>query len=233
MAPTASLLVIDDDSILSAALSRHLTSVGFRVATAHDGLEGLHAFYDIHPDLVLLDAIMPGLDGWKTCQRIREMCPVPIIMLSTTEDEADCVRGLCAGADDYVPKPFGMREIEARIEAVLRRVEGGKRQGQALLRLDRDLVVDTRSCEVRRNGGRVSLTSTEARLLLCLAEKPGYVLSHREILRSVWGPEYVDNVDYTQLFIWRLRQKIEPDPRNPKYILTQRGIGYRMVMAQS
>jgi DNA-binding response OmpR family regulator len=233
MAPKTKILVIDDDSSLGRMLEKHFSRVGFRVVTAQDGLQGLRLLFEVRPDLVVLDTDTPGIDGWQTCQRIRAMSALPIIMIGTERVESGCIRALQLGADDYLPKPLSFRELEARIEAILRRtMVSSTRQRSPLTRLDEGLVIDMRNREVRRNGDRVELTSTEARLLFFMADNAGHVLSHRELLEQVWGPEYVDNSDYTKLFIWRLRQKIEPDPRHPRYILTERGVGYRMIDAK-
>lgn len=233
MALKTKILVIDDDIALGRMLEKHFSRVDFRVVTAQDGLQGLRLLFEMRPDLVILDTDTPGIDGWQTCRRIREMSVLPIVMIGTERVEADCIRALQLGADDYLTKPFSFRELEARIEAILRRTKAGSaRQRPPLTRLDDDLIIDMRSREVRRNGDRLDLTPTEARLLFFMADNAGHVLSHRELLEQVWGPEYVDNSDYTKLFIWRLRQKIEPDPKHPQYILTERGVGYRLVHAK-
>ena len=232
MGPTGKLLLVDDDATLVKALDIYLTRVGFDVHSAGNGAEGLRRLFELRPDLVVLDVMMPQLDGWETCQRMREMSAVPIIMLTARGQEADRVKGLKMGADDYVPKPFSLKELEARIGAVLRRSKKrDQRERPKVVYVTDELVVDSERWEVRRNGERIELTSTELRLLVYLAENSGRVLSHRQLLAEVWGPEYVGNTDYTKLFIWRLRQKIEPDPSHPTYILTERGIGYRMAPA--
>jgi two-component system KDP operon response regulator KdpE len=230
MAPKAKLLLIDDDSTITKAIEIYMSRVGYEVQKASNGMEGLRLLFEMRPDLVVLDVMMPQLDGWETCKRIRDMSTVPIIMLTAKGQEAERVKGLELGADDYVCKPFSLKEIEARIEAILRRTRGCETRPQPspTLYSSEDLVIDSQHWEVRRDGQRVELTATEARLLFYLAENAGRVLSHQQLLEEVWGPEYVDNVDYTKLFIWRLRQKIEPDPTRPKYIITERGIGYRM-----
>lgn len=228
----AKLLLIDDDLTLIQALELYLTRAGYKVHSAGNGAEGLRQLYALHPDLVVLDVMMPHMDGWEACRRIREMSTVPIIMLTARGQEMDRVTGLKLGADDYVPKPFSLKELEARIEAILRRTKrSGEREEPRVLYVTEDLVIDSDRWEVRRNGERVEMTTTELRLLFYLAENAGRVLSHRQILEKVWGAEYVDNVDYTKLFVWRLRQKLEDSPSKPKYILTERGIGYRMAPA--
>lgn len=233
MESKAKLLLIDDDVTLLKALEIYMTRAGYEVFTAGHGADGLKQLFALRPDLVILDVMMPQMDGWETCRRIRELSTVPIIMFTARGQETERVTGLRLGADDYVPKPFSLKELEARIEAILRRtMSHGDSDTPRVLYVTDDLVIDSERWEVRRNGERVDMTSTELRLLFLLAENAGRVLSHRQLLEKVWGPEYVDNVDYTKLFIWRLRQKIEPNPGQPRYILTERGIGYRMAPAR-
>jgi len=229
MDPKAKLLIIDDDTTLVNALEMYLSREGYDVHLAGNGAEGLKAFYALRPDLVVLDVMMPQMDGWETCRRIRELSTAPIIMLTAKGQETDRVMGLKLGADDYVPKPFSLKELVARIEAILRRTRRAENAGKSgVLYVSDDLVIDSERWEVRRGGEPIDLTSTELRLLFYLAENAGHVLSHQQLLEQVWGPEYVDNVDYTKLYIWRLRQKLEMDPSSPRYILTERGIGYRL-----
>ncbi len=233
MEPKAKILLVDDDATLIRALELFLQRAGYQVVTALNGLEGLRQLFTHRPDLVVLDVMMPELDGWETCRRIREMSTVPIIMLTARGQESERVSGLKLGADDYVCKPFSLRELDARIEAILRRTQDHEQSmDERVLYATKDFVIDSEHWEVRRDGERVPLTSTELRLLFYLAGNAGRVLSHEQLLEKIWGPEYVDNIDYTKLFIWRLRQKLEPDPRFPKYILTERGIGYRMAAVE-
>lgn len=229
MEAKAKILLVDDDATLIRALELYLTRAGYTVYSASNGVEGLRQLFAQRPDLVVLDVMMPELDGWETCRRIREMSTVPVIMLTARGQENERVMGLKLGADDYVCKPFSLKELEARVEAILRRTQArDKPDEERVLYVTDDFVIDSEHWEVRRNGERIPMTSTELRLLFYVAGNAGRVLSHQQILEKVWGPEYVDNIDYTKLFIWRLRQKLEPDPANPKYILTERGIGYRM-----
>ena len=233
MVPKATVLLIDDDTTLTKALDIYLSRVHYAVLTANSGADGLRDLYRSRPDIVVLDVMMPGLDGWETCQRIRELSTLPIIMLTAVGQETDRIRGLRLGADDYICKPFSLKELEARIEAVLRRSRRGEESPTSRgVYVSDDLYIDPNHWEVQLRGERLDLTSTELRLLFFLAENAGRTLSHRQLLEGVWGPEYIDNSDYTKLFIWRLRQKIEPDPSKPRYILTERGIGYRMAASQ-
>jgi len=207
----------------------YFTRAGYETSSASSGTEGLRELYRFHPDLVILDIMMPQMDGWETCRRIREMSNVPIIILTARIQETDRIIGLRLGADDYIGKPFSVKELEARVEAVLRRSKQTRDGVEGhVLYITEDLVIDAERWEVLRNGQHVELTAIELRLLFYLAENAGRVLSHRQILEQVWGPEYVNNTDYVKLFIWRLRNKIEVDPAEPRYILTERGIGYRM-----
>jgi len=227
MAEATKLLIIDDDLTLVNALKLYLSKGGYVVITAANGIEGLQILYNERPDLVVLDIMMPKMDGWEVCKRIRELSDVPIIMLTARDQETDRVMGLKMGADDYIAKPFSLKELEARLEAVLRRTRLPPPTRGRVLYSDEILSIDSERWEVRRRGELVDLTPTELRLLLVLAENAGRVLTHQQLLEQVWGPEYIDETDYTKLFIWRLRQKIEDDPTNPRYIITERGLGYR------
>lgn len=223
------LLIIEDDADLVKALDLYLSRAGYAVVTAMNGLEGLQKLYNERPDMVILDIAMPKMDGWEVCRRIREMSEVPIIILSARVQEDERVKGLKLGADDYVAKPFSLKELEARLEAVLRRARSAKPVKEGLVFANQELVIDADRLMVTREGQHVDLTPTELRLLLFLAENEGRVLTHRQILEKIWGAEYVDDVDYVKLFVYRLRRKIEADPESPRYILTERGIGYRFV----
>lgn len=222
------LLIVDDDQGLIRALELYFERQGYRVVKAEKGREGLRKLYESHPDLICLDVMMPGLDGWEVLERIREMTDVPVIMLTARKTEDERVRGLRLGADDYVSKPFSMRELEARVEAVLRRSgtsdpTGGEQEGYA----DDYLSVNPPRAEVRCDGEIIDLTPTEQKLLFYLVQNRGRLLSFEQILKHVWGFEYTDEKGYVRLYIWRLRQKIEPEPDTPRYILTGHGIGYR------
>jgi DNA-binding response OmpR family regulator len=225
---TKRVLLIDDDENLVKALKLYLSRAGYDVSTAPNGLEGVQRVFSERPDIVVLDVMMPKLDGWKVCARIKEMSGIPIIMLTALAQESDKVAGLKIGADDYLAKPFSLKELEARIEAVLRRVTGPTEGRKSTLTSPDSLTIDLDKLEVRKEGLRLELTATERKFLFTLAENAGRVLTHDQLLEKVWGEEYTDETDYTKLFVWRLRQKIEPDPKNPHYILTERGVGYRL-----
>ena len=229
MSDKGKLLIIEDDADLVKALEVYFARVGYEVISAADGLEGLRTLYDERPDIVLLDIAMPKMNGWDVCQRVRELSDVPIVILTARVTEDERVRGLKLGADDYVVKPFSLKELEARLEAVMRRAPKEKSGRSGPLFANQELVIDADRLLVTRTGERIDLTPTELRLLLFLAENVGRVLTHRQILDKVWGREYSDEVDYVKLFVYRLRGKIEPDPKNPQYVISERGIGYRFV----
>ena len=229
MGDKGKLLIIEDDSSLVKALELYFSRVGYQVSIAENGLEGLQRLYSERPNIVILDIAMPKIDGWEVCRRIRELSDVPIVILTARVQENERVRGLKLGADDYVVKPFSLKELEACVEAVLRRARATRPQKTGILFANEELIVDADRLIVTRDGKQVKLTPTELRLLLFLAENGGRVLTHRQILEKIWGAEYAEDVDYVKLFVYRLRRKIEPDPKHPKYILSERGIGYRFV----
>ncbi len=221
------ILVVDDSQETTWLLKRTLAEEGYEAQFAHDGLEGLRQAYNFRPDLVLLDVMMPDMDGWTTLGRLREFSDVPVIMLTAVGGETSMVQGLDSGADDYVTKPFGMEELKARIRAVLRRRGLSATGPGTLLQFDGgQLRIDPSAQEVSVRGESVRLTPTEYKLLLCLAYNVGRVLTSEQILENVWGPGYEDSAANVKLYIWYLRRKVEADPREPRYILTKRGTGY-------
>jgi DNA-binding response OmpR family regulator len=223
------ILVVDDEPRMTRFIRMNLELEDFRVIEAHNGVEALDKVRTGLPDLVILDVMMPELDGFETLEVLREVSNVPVIMLTVRADEEDKVRGLELGADDYVTKPFGARELVSRVRAVLRRTEGIVKPEEAVLQIDDRLSIDFNSREVIVEGERVKLRPTEYRLLYHLVENAGWVVPHETLLAKVWGYEYQEEVHYLRLYITYLRQKIEPDPSNPRYILTERGVGYRFV----
>lgn len=225
--PSPKVLVIDDDPTLAKALRLYFGKLGYQVSIAYNGVEGLRQVYDDRPDAIILDIMMPKMNGWELAKRIREVSDVPIVMLTARKQEHEIVRGLKLGADDYVSKPFSLKELEARVGAVLRRAKNPPERVRGILYADDHLVVDASRREVRREGKKVDMTSTERHLLFYLAENEGRVLTRRQLMEKVWGTEYVDELDYVKMFIWRLRRKLESDPHNPRYLITERGIGYR------
>lgn len=223
----ARILVVDDDPVLAELVSYNLEAEGYSVLTAHDGLEGLRLFQEGQPDLLVLDIAMPKLSGWEVCRRIREVSETPIIMLTAQGREQDVVRALELGADDYVTKPFRIREFVARVHANLRRARLEPVGREQIAYQDSYLTVDLDRRRVTVRGEVVKLTPTEYRLLALLVKNKGRVLEFRQILEQVWGFEYLDDIDYLRVYIWHLRRKIEQDPKNPVYLLNELNTGYR------
>jgi two-component system KDP operon response regulator KdpE len=221
------ILVIDDNSRDRRLLRDALEHEGYAVEEAADGSEGLKVLFASRPDVVVLDVIMPKMDGWAVCQRIREMTDVPVVMLTSLSRDEEVVKGLELGADDFVSKPVSPRQLIARVRAVLRRARAPAATGEALTYDDGSLLIDVAQHQVRLEGEPVELSPTEFRLLIALAEAPGRVHPSAALLSRVWGSEYVDDVDFLRVYIWRLRKKLEKDPDSPSRILTERGFGYR------
>ncbi|RMF27642.1 MAG: DNA-binding response regulator [Chloroflexi bacterium] len=225
---SAKLLLIDDSEEIQALVGLFLEKEGYQVVRARNGKEGLRKLAHEKPDLILLDIMMPEVDGWETCRQVREISNIPIIMLTAKGQERDIVRGLEMGADDYVTKPFDLTELRARIRALLRRAtEMSPEDSRPKLFDDGYLRVDLERRLVTIEGKAVDLTPTEYRLLAALVQQAGRVIPHRQLLKQVWGPEYGDEVHYLKLYVRYLRQKLEKDPSHPYYILTEWGVGYR------
>jgi DNA-binding response OmpR family regulator len=225
----ARVLVVDDEARMIDFIRMNLELEGFQVLEARNGLEALDMVRKHIPDLIILDIMMPQLDGFEALRMLREFSSVPVIMLTAKGEEDDKVRGLELGADDYVTKPFGARELMSRVKAVLRRVQSVVEPEEAILEIDDRLSVDFNRREVIVAGERIKLRPTEYRLLYHLIENAGWTVPHEQLLAKVWGYEYHDETHYVRLYINYLREKIEEDPSNPKYILTERGLGYRFV----
>ena len=228
-APHALILVVDDEPRMTRFIRMNLELEEYRVIEAHNGLEALDKVRTNLPSLVILDVMMPELDGFETLKILREISNVPVIMLTVRADEEDKVRGLELGADDYVTKPFSTRELVSRVKAVLRRTQSPMAQAQGILRIDDHLSVDLDSQHVIVEGQRIKLRPTEFRLLYHLIENAGWIVPHETLLAKVWGHEYREEIHYLRLYITYLRKKIEPDPSHPRYIFTERGVGYRFV----
>ena len=223
------ILVVDDDAALVRLFDQILTGKGYEMLKASNGQEALRLFFAHKPDLVLLDIVMPVMDGWQTCSRIRDLSDVPIIMLTGQQkNEDDVVRGLDYGADDYLLKPVGSKELLARVRAILRRAElpPALDVEKRVTYSDDYLAVDIAERKVMVNGKRVKLTPIEFRLLALLVENAGRILTHQQLLEKVWGWEYADDLDYVRIYISHLRRKIEPESTTPRYIITEPGVGY-------
>lgn len=224
------ILVVDDEVRYQRLLDANLRTEGYDIVTASDGMEALELFSSQPIDLVILDVMMPNLDGFETCERIREYSNVPIIMLTAKGDEKDRVRGLDLGADDYLSKPFSATELLARVRAVLRRVEVTNDMTQARYFTHGDIRVDFARAEVWRDNESepLSLSATEYRLLLQFVHNVGKIISAKELLTSIWGAEYRNEKEILWVSIARLRQKLEKNPHSPTHIVTRTGLGYLM-----
>ncbi len=224
------IVVADDEQFILRTLKRNLTGRGYEVVTAADGEEALVCIEETLPDLIILDLMMPKLDGLQVCRRVREWSQIPIIILSARGEEQQKVEALDLGADDYLTKPFGMDELLARIRVALRRasqLKSIRQQGAEPIFVDEDLTIDFARREVTFGGQEVKLTPKQYDLLKYLAQNAGRVITHRAALINVWGPEYGAETQYVHTFINQLRHKIEADPVHPRHIVTEPGIGYR------
>ncbi|RLT46818.1 MAG: DNA-binding response regulator [Chloroflexi bacterium] len=223
------ILVVDDEPRMTRFIRMNLDLEGFSVHEAFDGKEALDRVREVLPDLVILDVMMPKLDGFQTLQMMREVSSVPVIMLTARASEDDRVRGLELGADDYITKPFSPRELVSRVRAVLRRTEPASVSGKEPIAVDERLQIDLDRREIFVDGKPVKLRPTEFRLLYHLVSNAGWVVPHDQLLAKVWGYEYQTETHYLRLYINYLRDKLEQDPHNPRYILTERGVGYRFI----
>jgi two-component system KDP operon response regulator KdpE len=223
------ILVVDDEKRMVRFIQLNLEQDGFQVVTAYKGKEALDQVRTQLPDLVLLDIMMPDIDGFEVLKKIREVSDVPVIMLTAKGEEDDRVKGLELGADDYITKPFSPRELVSRIKAVLRRTKTFQEDQVDVVEVDDRLKIDFSRREVWVEGEKVDLRPTEYRLLYHLVKNAGWVNTHEQLLTKVWGFEYRDEPHYVRLYVNYLRKKLEKDPSNPEYILTERGVGYRFV----
>jgi DNA-binding response OmpR family regulator len=223
------ILVVDDEERMARFIRLNLEHDGFQVVEAYRGQEAMEKLRTTLPDLILLDIMMPDMDGFEVLKIVREVSDVPVIMLTAKGEEDDKVKGLELGADDYITKPFSPRELVSRIKAVLRRSENLGESSAEVFQVDDRLKIDFNRREIWVLDKLVNLRPTEYRLLYHLVQNAGWVLTYDQILSRVWGYEYRDEPHYVRLYVNYLRQKLEEDPANPKYILTERGIGYRFL----
>lgn len=224
---TKRILIVEDDKNLRHLLTKVISREGAEVYAAADGDEGLRRFFEHRPDLVLLDIMMPGQDGWAVYNQIRRLADTPIIFLTALGNEDDIVKGLDRGAVDYITKPFSTPVLLARVRAALRQTTKRPIANNSTVYDDGYLTIDLDQHQVRVRKEPVKLTSTEFRLLAYLFENAGRMLSFKQILRNVWGDGYQSNIEYIHAYVWRLRNKLEEDPANPIYLLTEHGLGYR------
>ena len=224
---TNKVLVVDDDKTLLRFVSEYLKKEGFQVAIADRGQKALRQFYKERPEIVLLDVMMPGMDGWEVCARLKELANVPVILLTAKTEEADKLRGFRLGVDDYITKPFSMAELVARIQAVLARTQSDSEDDVLIAGV---IAVDMLKREARIEDRVLDLTPTEFRLLSALARRSGEAVSQDDLIAEVWGEMRVKSGSALRRYIWLLRRKIEPDPENPTRLVTVRGYGYRLEM---
>ncbi|MDQ2807108.1 MAG: response regulator transcription factor [Chloroflexota bacterium] len=220
------ILIAEDDARMMKLVRRTLELEGYRAITAPNGRQALDVALNQPLDLIVLDVMMPEMDGFTVAQRVRAVSAVPILMLTARAAEADIVHGLDSGADDYLLKPFGADELAARVRALLRRTRQPDAPPPATIVIGNDLTVDMTGKRVYRNGTEIMLTPTEYRLLALLVSHRGKVLTHEMLLEQVWGPEWRGELHQLRVYVARLRQKIEPDPATPHYLLTRPGFGY-------
>jgi two-component system KDP operon response regulator KdpE len=225
----ATILVVDDEPRIVRLVRSNLEPAGYKLLTAADGEQGLRMAEMHDPDLIILDIMMPGMDGWEVCRRVREFSTVPIIMLTAKGDEQDKVKGLEIGADDYLPKPFGIPELLARVRAVLRRAKLPGESKRDPVFVCGDLSMNFAQRRVTVRGKDVKLSPTEYKLLYELVTNAGRVMLHQDLLRKVWGRGYGEETEYLRVYVRYLRQKLEADSSKPVYILTEPGVGYRFV----
>lgn len=230
---TELVLVVDDELTLQETIAFQLTRQGYEVVVSSDGEDALEKARAHHPDLIILDIMLPKLDGFEVCRILRQEMNTPILMLTARDDEIDRVVGLEVGADDYLTKPFSMRELLARVKALLRRVRLIKEEANVVKEQDSEvlhiggLVIDLNRHEIRRNNEVINLKPKEYELLICLAKHPGRVYSREMLLEQIWGWEYIGNSRTVDVHIRWLREKIEEDPANPRHLITVRSAGYR------
>lgn len=221
------ILIVDDELRMRRFIRMNMELEGYQVIEAENGIQALDQIRQFNPDLAVMDVMMPEMDGFETLKLLREISTMPVILLTVRDDEEDITRGLGLGADDYITKPFSPRVLTSRVAAVLRRAHWPAPPPRTVLRIDDRLSIDFNRHQVIVNGERIDLRPTEYRLLNHLIQNAGWVVPHDTLLAKVWGYEYRDETHYLRLYINYLRKKIEEDPADPKYILTERGVGYR------
>lgn len=221
------IIIVDDDDTLSELVRINLQPRGYEVISASSGPDAIALSNKHHPDLIILDVMMPGMDGFEICQNLRKTTDIPILFLTAKGREQDLVRGFEVGGDDYVRKPFSIRELEARVSALLKRAKKSNSNGGISQSYNDGVIrIDLDTHHVYRNGRMVHLTPTEYRLLSCLVRNIGAVVTHEDLLREAWGENYTDATASLSLYVRYLREKIEEDPGNPTYIMTKWGVGY-------
>lgn len=222
----AKVLVVDDDPVLNQMIAANMKISGYEVVTATSGSVGLRIAREVKPDVIILDVMMPGMDGFETCRQLRDFSTAPVLFLTARGEEVDLVEGFEAGADDYMRKPFSQRELELRIRALLQRSQRSLESLELLTYSDQWLTIDLNKEVIKVKGKMIHLTPTEFRVLRCLMRNRGVVLTHADLLREAWGENYTDAIASLSLYVRYLREKIEQDPSHPVYIHTKWGVGY-------
>jgi len=224
------VLLIEDDIEFLNLTRTWLHNAGYEVFTAGDGVEGMRRIYSSRPDIVVLDANIPKMDGWEVCRRIRDMSDIPVLMVTVNSQKSDKLKGFTMGADDYLPKPVDFHELIARVQAILRRTRTNTRENKPSTFNNGDIEVDWGSRQVWVRGERVKLSPTEFKIMSCLIKSRGWIVTHEQLLEKAWGPNYIGDKSFVKLYIRYLRQKIEQDPHKPQIIMTERGVGYYFAM---
>jgi DNA-binding response OmpR family regulator len=224
------VLLIEDDIEFLNLTRTWLHNAGYEVFTAGDGAEGMRRVFSSRPDIVILDANIPKMDGWEVCRRIRDMSDIPVLMVTVNGQKSDKLKGFTMGADDYLPKPVDFHELIARVQAILRRTRLVTRDAKPSTFNNGDIEVDWGSRQVWVRGERVKLSPTEFKIMSCLIKSRGWIVTHEQLLEKAWGPNYIGDKSFVKLYIRYLRQKIEKDPHKPQIIMTERGVGYYFAM---
>lgn len=220
------ILLIEDDIEFVNLTRTWLHNAGYEVFTAGDGVEGMRRVFSNRPDIVLLDANIPKMDGWEVCRRIRDMSDIPVLMVTVNGQKSDKLKGFTMGADDYLAKPVDFHELIARVQAILRRTRSATHDNKSSTFNNGDIEVDWGSRQVWVRGQRVKLSPTEFKIMSCLIKSRGWIVTHEQLLEKAWGPNYIGDKSFVKLYIRYLRQKIEQDPHKPQIIMTERGVGY-------
>jgi DNA-binding response OmpR family regulator len=224
------ILLIEDDVEFINLTRTWLHNAGYEVFTAVDGVEGMRRVYSSRPDLVVLDANIPKMDGWEVCRRVRDMSDIPVLMVTVNGQKSDRLKGFTLGADDYLTKPVDFHELIARVQAVLRRTRSATRENKPSTFNNGDIEIDWGSRQVWVRGERVKLSPTEFKIISCLIKNRGWIVTHEQLLEKAWGPNYIGDKSFVKLYIRYLRQKIEQNPHKPQIIMTERGVGYYFAM---
>ena len=224
------VLVVDDDLEFAKLTRTWLQNAGYEVVTAGDGVDGMRHVFSVRPNIVLVDANMPRMDGWEVCRRIRDMSDIPVVMVTVHNQKADLLRGFNLGADDYITKPVNFSELVARVQAVLRRAGPVAEQEGPSTFHNGEIEIEWGSRQIWVRGKRVKLSRIEFKILATLIKNRGWIVTHEQLLEKAWGPNYIGDKSFVKLYIRYLRQKLEENPHSPRYILTERGVGYYFAM---